>query len=190
MRADFKVLLDACVLINFGLCDLFLRLAEAPRMLFPLWTGKILEEVQSTQQSRLKPPWPKENSNRWREAVETAFPEAMITGYEPLKAQVTNDTGDRHVLAAAIHGQADLIVTFNLRHFPAEALNMWSMTASHPSDYLIALYSLDPGLVVSRLDAIARKRQLPPERVLAHLRKSLPAFAEHVATSQGWQLPA
>jgi len=34
MRADYKVLLDACVLANFGIRDLYLRLAEEPRLLF------------------------------------------------------------------------------------------------------------------------------------------------------------
>jgi hypothetical protein len=35
MRADFKVVLDACVLANFGVCDLLLRLAERPRLYLP-----------------------------------------------------------------------------------------------------------------------------------------------------------
>ncbi|HOX02663.1 MAG TPA: hypothetical protein P5555_04315 [Candidatus Paceibacterota bacterium] len=32
MNANFRVLLDACVLANFGLCDLFLALVETPRL--------------------------------------------------------------------------------------------------------------------------------------------------------------
>jgi hypothetical protein len=31
MKADYRVLLDACVLANFGVCDLLLRLSERPR---------------------------------------------------------------------------------------------------------------------------------------------------------------
>jgi hypothetical protein len=42
MRADFKVVLDACVLANFGVCDLFLRLADAgtflPSSSAPSWS--------------------------------------------------------------------------------------------------------------------------------------------------------
>lgn len=43
--------------------------------------------------------------------MKIAFPEAMISGYEPLEAAMTNDPKDRHVLAAAIRGRADVIVT-------------------------------------------------------------------------------
>jgi len=42
-----------------------------------------------------------------------AFPEACVAGYEPLAANLTNDPGDRHVLAAAIAGEARVIVTTN-----------------------------------------------------------------------------
>lgn len=45
MIADFKVLLDACVLANFPVCDLYLRLVESPRLLIPKWSEEILVEV-------------------------------------------------------------------------------------------------------------------------------------------------
>ena len=46
MNANFRVVLDACVLANFGLCDLFLTLAETPRLYQPVWNRKILDEVR------------------------------------------------------------------------------------------------------------------------------------------------
>lgn len=54
MQADFKVVLDACVLANAGLYDLFLRLAEPPRLYLPLWSQEILDEVHRTQTTKLK----------------------------------------------------------------------------------------------------------------------------------------
>ncbi|MEK0447459.1 MAG: hypothetical protein RLZZ399_2780 [Verrucomicrobiota bacterium] len=57
MIADFPVLLDACVLANFGICDLLLRLAEEPRMFSPRWSESILEEVRRTQLERLSNPF-------------------------------------------------------------------------------------------------------------------------------------
>lgn len=48
MIADYKVLLDACVLANFAVCDLYLRLAEHPRLLLPKWSEDILKEVCRT----------------------------------------------------------------------------------------------------------------------------------------------
>lgn len=50
MRADFKVLLDACVLVNFPVCDLLLRLAEPPRLFLPQWSSEILKETQRAQE--------------------------------------------------------------------------------------------------------------------------------------------
>ena len=56
MNANFRVVLDACVLANFGLCDLFLTLAETPRLYQPVWSREILDEVQRTQVGKLG--WP------------------------------------------------------------------------------------------------------------------------------------
>jgi predicted nucleic acid-binding protein len=188
-RADFPVVLDACVLANYGVCDLFLRLAETPRLYAPRWSARILDEAQRAQQQRLSPPWPRETSDSWRRALEYSFPEALVTGFEPLEASLTNDPGDRHVLAAAIRTRAEIIVTFNLRHFPWAALKAWGVSSIHPAEYLIGLYEIDPGIVVKRLVDIAMKRKQPPELVLARLARTIPAFAEHVAQAVGWDLP-
>ena len=104
-------------------------------------------------------------------------------------ARCDNDPKDRHVLATAIRGHADLIVTSNLKHFPPEALKPWDVCACHPADYLITLYSLNAGVVVARLEEIARKRKRTPEEHLAFLGKSVPAFAAHLAEAVGWDLP-
>jgi predicted nucleic acid-binding protein len=140
MNANSRVVLDACVLANFGLCDLFLTLAETPRLYQPVWNREILDEVQRTQTGKLG--WPEGLSKSWREAVESAFPEAMVTVQESLVAACANHEKDRHVLATAIRGHAELILTSNLKHFPPEALKPWDVCACHPADYLITLYSL------------------------------------------------
>ena len=46
--ANYRVVLDACVLANHGVCDLFLRLAERPRLYSPKWSQRILEEASQT----------------------------------------------------------------------------------------------------------------------------------------------
>jgi len=89
MNADYKVLMDACVLANYGVCDLYLRLAEKPRLLLPKWTDQILDEVYRTHTQKLG--WKKELADSFQEAVREAFPEAMITGYEDLIPLMTND---------------------------------------------------------------------------------------------------
>jgi predicted nucleic acid-binding protein len=102
MQADFKVVLDACVLANAGLCDLFLRLAEPPRLYLPVWSAEILDEVRRTQTTKLKRRYPTELADYWRKEVTRAFPEAEARGYSKLVSLMTNHEKDRHVLAAAV----------------------------------------------------------------------------------------
>jgi hypothetical protein len=53
--ADFRVVLDACVLANYAVTDVFLTFAEEPRLYLPRWSEKILEETRRTHE-RLQ--WP------------------------------------------------------------------------------------------------------------------------------------
>ncbi len=46
-----------------------------------------------------------------RRRLMAAFPGALIIGYEPLSVPAVADPDDRHVLAAAVHGEVDLIIT-------------------------------------------------------------------------------
>jgi hypothetical protein len=50
------VVLDACVLANFSLCDTLLRLAEPPRLFEPKWSEEIVRETTRTLESKLR--WP------------------------------------------------------------------------------------------------------------------------------------
>jgi hypothetical protein len=63
MRADFKVVLDACVLANYGVAKLLLSLAEKPRLYLPIWSEEILAETRRTQVERFK----------WEERISTVF---------------------------------------------------------------------------------------------------------------------
>jgi hypothetical protein len=177
MHADYPVILDACVLANVGVCDLFLRLAETPRLYLPRWSETILDEVRRTQLHKLDPPWPADLADYWRQEVTAAFPEASVGAFEHLLPQLTNHEKDRHVLAAAIQGGIGTIVTFNLRDFPAVALSPWGVEAVHPQDYLLTLYGIHPGVVVGKLAAIATDHGDELQDVLFRLGKSLPRFS-------------
>jgi len=99
MRADFKVVLDACVLAPASLCELLLRLAESPRLYSPRWGPEILDEVHRTQVGKLG--FPKELADYWRQEVDQHFSEALVTNAEPLECACETDEKDRHVLAVA-----------------------------------------------------------------------------------------
>ena len=185
MQADFKVVLDACVLANAGVCDLFLRLAEPPRLYLPLWSADILDEVHRTQTTKLKRPYPQELADYWREQVTRAFPEAEVSGYAKLVGLMTNHEKDRHVVAAAVKGGASLVVTLNLRDFDDADLQPWEITACHPQDYLLTLHSMNPGVVVGKLAAIAQDDGRDLQDLLLHLGKSVPAFASRLLETLG-----
>jgi len=178
MRADFRVFLDACVLANIAVCDLLLRMAERPRQYVPIWSGRVLDEVYRTHTEKLG--WEKRLALSFREALQEHFPEALTTDYEHLLPAVTNDPKDMHVLAAAIHGGAEVILTFNLKDFPEKALSPWHMEAKHPQDYLETLYDIDDRQVVARISAIAAKRGEDMEDVLVRLGTALPKFSSRL----------
>ena len=66
-----------------------------------------------------------------------AFPDAMVENYEPLIEGLTlPDEKDRHVLAASIKTNANLIITNNLKDFPEEVLSTYSLVAKSADDFL------------------------------------------------------
>lgn len=178
MRADFKVVIDACVLANYSVCDLFLRLAETPRLYLPKWSEELLDETKRTQVNALE--WPNEIAESFNHALKEAFPEAMVSGYEHLIERCDNDPKDQHVLACAIHSQSEVIVTFNLRDFPKDKLNPWHIDAQHPQDYLLIIYSIEPIIVLHKLEAVARKRDCSLEDHLIELGRFVPAFSQRI----------
>lgn len=184
--ANYRVVLDACVLANHGVCDLFLRLAERPRLYTPKWSDRILEETVRTQITKLS--WPEELAAHWRSEVGKHFAEALIEDAACLEPVLVNDLKDRHVLATAIRAGASTIVTFNLRDFSHESLAPWGIHAVHPADYLITLHTISPDVVVAKLGDMARDREMSAEAYLSKLARSVPAFASHLALAVGWNL--
>lgn len=186
MLADYRVCLDADVLANYGVSDLLFRLAEKPRIYTPVFSRMILGEVRRTHVEKLG--WGEEIADTWQAAICDAFPEAIVEGFEPLIENMTNHEKDRHVVAAALAGRAQLIVTFNLKDFQSEHLECWAIEAQHPQDYLITLFEMKAELVVSRLYESAAKHQQSPAEKLKKLSAALPRFAECVAEEMGWEL--
>lgn len=75
---------------------------------------------------------------RTRQLMNLAVPDALITGYQSLIPDLTlPDPDDRHVLAAAIVGRADVIVTSNLKDFPEQVLSQFGIEAQHPDEFLM-----------------------------------------------------
>jgi predicted nucleic acid-binding protein len=108
----FSAVLDTNVLYPFSLRDTLLRLAEL-ELYTPLWSARILEEMRrNLAQHRITA----EQATRIEAAMRAAFEEAEIdtAEIERLEPAMTNDPKDRHVLAAAVAADSELIVTFDL----------------------------------------------------------------------------
>lgn len=187
MRADFPVLLDANVLAEASVSDLFLRLSEEPRLLLPRWTDEIWDEVRRTWVGQLD--WPVEIADRRIAAATACFPEALITGYERFLPLCENHPKDRHVLAAAISSGTETIVTFNVRDYPAETLAPFGIQARHPAEYLTILFDHDPAAVTHALHAMATKANRSVPELLARLAWSAGAFSRYVAKELALDLP-
>jgi predicted nucleic acid-binding protein len=187
MRADYRVLLDACVLIPMPLADTLLRMAEEPRLYVPKWSQLIMDEVTRNlvEKRNLEP----EKARRRESEIRRHFPEALVEGFEPLIELMANEPKDRHVLAAAIRSHCELIVTYNLRHFPAASIRPWEIEIQAPSTFLRGLYDLDPGLFVHKLHEQAQAIGIKLEHLLDSLRKNVPSFVQYFCEEQGMRLP-
>ena len=161
-------LLDANVLYPAGLRDLLLRLAD--RYLFkPLWSTDIHAEWTASLLAD-RPEIGADVLERTRAVMDQHFPDALVTGYEvPVFEIDLPDPDDRHVLAAAIHGRADLIVTANLRDFPASRLTPHGLAAQHPDTFVADLFEVDPKAVMEAVRGHRAALRNPPRSASEYL---------------------
>lgn len=107
---------------------------------------------------------------RTRALMDARIFDAVVAGYDALIAPLSlPDPDDRHVLAAAIHGGASVIVTLNLKDFPASALAPHNITALHPDHFLRALLDADSQSVVTAFAADRASLLNPPMTVDQYL---------------------
>ena len=116
-----RCVLDASVLYQELIRNLLLWVA-AEGGLDPFWTERILDETRRNLigDGVLEP----EQWERLRAAMLSAFPDAMLDQptADAIEHEMPNDEKDRHVLAAAVAGNVELVITNNLRHFEAADL--------------------------------------------------------------------
>ncbi len=152
-----KVLLDACVLYPTVMRDVLLGVAAAG-LYQPLWSPRILEEwarataklgPAAQAQARgeiamLRARWP---------GAEIAFPPS-------LQARLwLPDPADTHVLAAAIAGHADLIVTLNAKDFPRQILTEEGLQRLDPDQFLLKLHADHPEQVARAAEDVRREAE-------------------------------
>ena len=126
--AIYSVLYDACVLYPAPLRDLLLRLAMVD-LFRARWTETLLDECFRNL-AKNRPVLQPAQLTRTRELMNAHVLDALITGHETLIPSLTlPDPDDRHVLAAAICGGVEAIITYNLTDFPAQVLKTYGIEA-------------------------------------------------------------
>lgn len=181
MSAKPVVVLDACALIPIRLATTLLWLAEAG-LFQPLWSETILDEVE---RNLLKVGLTPEAAARRVTMMRTAFDtEALVEEFEDLVDQMQCDPKDRHVLAAGVAGGAEMIVTFNLKDFPDDAVAAHRIRVVHPDSFLLQLLLEHQESVLATLERQTLAFRRPPSTVpefLATLTPLVPTFANFAA---------
>lgn len=162
--ADLSVIYDACVLYPAPLRDTLMSLAVT-RLFQAHWTDAIHAEwIGNLRESR--PDISMEQLNRTRRVMDHAVPDALVGGYHGLVPTLNlPDPDDRHVLAAAIHAGAELIITFNLKDFPVNILSGYGIEARHPDDFVVHLLQEYSAEVLTALRSQRQRLVRPPQSV-------------------------
>ncbi|MDO5049812.1 MAG: PIN domain-containing protein [Actinomycetaceae bacterium] len=176
--AGFRVALDANVLFPIVQADLLLHLADENAYV-PLWSAEILGEL--TRALISTGATSEQNALRRVAMMNEAFPDAQIHNWEGLVGGIKGipDPDDRHVIAAAIEGNASAIVTNNLKDFPDEALALHGLHAKSCDDFLLDLFDLYPERFTKALESMQAMRRNPAVTIgqlVSSLEVSCPNF--------------
>jgi predicted nucleic acid-binding protein len=176
----FPAFFDTSALYGARLNDLLLWLADAGAFR-PLWSADVMEELE---RNLLKNGEDQGLVGKRIGTMQSYFPDAMVDGYSDLIAGMMCDPKDRHVLAAAVRANAEVLVTFNLKDFPPESTAAFEIEVVHPDDFLLDQLDLFPGAVVGTLRHLVETYTSPPlsmDEILQSLtRAGVPKFANEV----------
>lgn len=164
----YTAIYDACVFYPAPLRDLLLELVMTD-LFKARWSNRIHDEwIGNLLKNR--PDLTLQQLERTRALINAHVRDCLVEGFEDLEDIISlPDPDDRHVVAAAIKGRADVIVTFNLRDFPASALEPWEIEAQHPDEFLTNLIDLAPDLVAAAARTCRLRLKKPPKTIDEYL---------------------
>ena len=178
---NFNVVLDACVLYDSYLRDFLLRLAEQ-ELYQPFWSTVICGEVK---RNLLKRNIAEGKVNRLISFMNEAFPESMIDNYSklPLLNGININDKDIHVVSAALISNSQVIVTCNLKDFPNEILNDYSIEAQSPDIFLRNLLHLSHSKVIYAFKEMQKSFHKPAisiQELINIFKVRVPLFADTI----------
>jgi predicted nucleic acid-binding protein len=140
--------------------DVVLSLAHA-RLLTPKWSAHVLEEVKRNRPEGVAA----ERIDARFARMNEVFPAAMTSGYEGLMPQMQADDKDRHVLAAAVHSRATVLVTENVKDFRPPPVGRDAIRVERTSDFLIRVLAESPDRVIAALESMVKRNRREPRTI-------------------------
>lgn len=179
----YTALLDANVLFPKLQCDALLSLAHAG-LYAAKWSADIEAEWLRTRLAKF--PGSEEANDEKARVMRDAIPDYLVVGYEKfIDCLDLPDPNDRHVLAAAIVGHADAIVTNNLKDFPAEALEPHCIEVQSPDVFIVNQLTLHQPRALAALRKMRERWENPahtPETLVGLFEaRGMPLTALHLA---------
>jgi len=158
----FTVFFDANIFFSAAQTDLVMEL-YLQGLFRAKWSYRVHQEW-ITALLREKPHLLLESLEKRRDMMNQNAGDCLVTGFETTIESLTlPDPDDRHVLAAAIHAGAGLIVTSNLKNFPKETLSSYGIQAQSLDNFVIDLFDLNYKAVLKAAKLHRAKLKNPPK---------------------------
>lgn len=177
-----KAFLDATVLAQIPVADTLLRCAEA-ELFQPLWSQLVLEELAHELGRAWRDPRHEGLPARRSTAMQHAFPEALVSGWEALLSDsLKGPASTNHVLAAAVISGADVIVSCAPRTYPRDDQGQHVRPVADPDQFLQELLEADPngcmGALVRQASATGTGVMPVPDLLEVLYSAGVPGFAD------------
>ncbi|MCX2932089.1 PIN domain-containing protein [Mycobacterium sp. CVI_P3] len=172
----FAALLDTSVLWPSLQRDFLLSLA-IEGLYRPLWSTAILDELRYHESQKLihrghDPVLAEQKAQRLVDQMNSAFDDAIVANWESLEGTFgLPDVDDEHVVAAALVGGVDVIVTSNVRDFPPQQIPK-SLTVTSPAKFAADTVAVSPDVARQAVIAMSSRFARPPsavDEILDHL---------------------
>ena len=180
--ARYTAVLDANVLYPALLRDVLLSLAHAD-----LYSAKWTEHIKDEWTRSLLRDRPAMGAQiaAAAEAMAASIPDCLVNGYEHLiDGLVLPDPDDRHVLAAAITGHADAIITWNEKDFPREVLDPFGIELQTPDEFVLNQVMLRGVIALTAIKGMRERWERPQFTAVAFVdlleKRGLPQTAAHL----------
>jgi predicted nucleic acid-binding protein len=174
----WRVVLDANILLQAPMRDTLLRLAEE-EVIAVFWSDVILAEVERNFAKVSGIDGAQRRFTHLLAALRRSFPRASIDEARLAMLDLPIAAHDRHVLACALVAPAEIIVTYNTRHFPPHLLAPYEKRAWHPDELLRAILEHRPDTM--RAVLTAQGLEMSPPRTLTQVVERLARDVPHFA---------